>query len=228
MSNKIVKVIPALDVTDLDRIKKLVSAVSNIDIIYGYKVGFSLGLKYGLPKVVETIREFSDKPIIYDHQKAGTDIPDTGQLFAETMDSAGVDEVILFPQAGPNTLHAWVSAVMERDLRVIVGGVMTHPGYLVSEGGFIRDEAVTEMYRMAYDQGVRSFVVPLTKPQAVLKLYEQAGLNNECEFYSPGFGKQGGDLKQFDFLKKHFLIIGRSLLQAEDPGEYLKDKFGKC
>ncbi len=224
--NNIRKVIPALDVTDLNRIESLIKSIDTLDIIYGYKAGFSLGLTHGLPKVVETIRKFSDKPIIYDHQKAATDIPDTGKLFAKTMKDSGVDEVILFPQAGPVTLEAWVQAVQELEMKVIVGGIMTHPKFVASEGGFIRDEAVIEMYRKSFELGVRNFVVPLTKPEATKKLYAQAGLDDSCAFYSPGFGKQGGDAAQFAFLKTHYMIIGRSLLQAEDAVGYL-ERVGK-
>ncbi len=220
--NKIRKIIPALDVTDLNRIEKLIEAIDSQEIIYGYKAGFSLGLTHGLPKVVESIRKYSNKPIIYDHQKAATDIPDTGRLFAKTMKDSSIDEVILFPQAGPVTLEAWVRAVQELDMKVIVGGIMTHPKFVVSEGGFIRDEAVIEMYQKSFGLQVNSFVVPLTKPEAVKKLYQEAGLDENCVFYSPGFGKQGGDAAQFAFLKTHYMIIGRSLLQADNPVEYLE------
>ena len=222
MTNKIRKIIPALDVTDLSRIEKLVRQIDHLESIYGYKIGFSLGLTHGLPKAAETIRRISAKPLIYDHQKAATDIPDTGKLFAGTMKDSGMDEVILFPQAGPATLRAWVEAMNEQELTVIVGGIMTHPQFVASEGGFIRDEAVTEIYRSAFELGVRRFVVPLTKPQAVRKLYEEAGLNETCIFYSPGYGKQGGDPSRFDFIRSHYWIIGRSLLQAEDPAMYVQ------
>ena len=215
------KVIPALDVTDLNRIEQLIEAIDSQEIIYGYKAGFSLGLTHGLPKVVETIRKYSNKPIIYDHQKAATDIPDTGKLFAQTMKDSGIDEVILFPQAGPVTLEAWVKAVQELEMKVIVGGIMTHPKFVVSEGGFIRDEAVIEMYAKSFELGVKDFVVPLTKPEATMKLYKETELDESCAFYSPGFGKQGGDAAQFAFLKTHYMIIGRSLLQAENPVFYL-------
>lgn len=215
------KVIPALDVTDLARLVKLIKAIDKHELIYGYKIGFSLGLTHGLPKVAQTIRAISSKPLIYDHQKAATDIPYTGKLFAKTMKDSGMDEVILFPQAGPATLSAWVEAVQKEAMKVIVGGIMTHAQFVVSEGGFIRDEAIIEMYAMAFKAGVRDFVVPLTKPEATKKVYEQAGLNETCNFYSPGYGKQGGEVSQFTFLKNHYIIIGRSLLNAEEPLEYL-------
>jgi orotidine-5'-phosphate decarboxylase len=219
---KLRKVIPALDVTDLDQLKNILEKIAGVELIYGYKVGFSLGLTYGLPKVVDLIKTISDKPVIYDHQKAATDIPDTGKLFAKVMKNSGLDEVILFPQAGPATLENWVKSIQDQQLRVIVGGIMTHPKFIESEGGFIRDEAVIEMYRMSHELGVESFVVPLTKPAETEKLYKEAGLNEQCVFYSPGYGKQGGNAADFSFLQSHYLIIGRSLLQADDPVIYLQ------
>lgn len=227
MSVKIRKVIPALDVADLDQVKKLIGTIAHEPIIYGYKVGFSLGLSYGLPKVVEAIKSLSDKPIIYDHQKAATDIPDTGKLFAKIMRNSKLDEVILFPQAGPSTLEAWVKALQDEQLRVIVGGIMTHPRFVVSEGGYIRDEAVIDMYRRSHELGVDSFVIPLTKPDATKQVYGKAELDENCVFYSPGFGSQGGDAAQFGFLKTHYLIVGRSLLGASDPVSYLRQVEGE-
>ena len=223
MKDKLRKVIPALDVTDIKQLKKLIKKIADIDFVYGYKVGFSLGLTFGLPRIVDTIKSISDKPVIYDHQKAATDIPDTGKLFARVMKDSGMDEVILFPQAGPVTLEAWVKSLQDQDLKVIVGGIMTHPKFIVSEGGFILDQAVIEMYRMSREMGVDSFVVPLTKPAETENLYQMANLSDDCYFYSPGFGKQGGDESNFGYLKKHYLIIGRSLLQAEKPLAYLHE-----
>lgn len=214
-------IIPALDMTDLKQIETLISAIDKHDLIYGYKIGFSLGLSYGLPKVMETIRRLSSKVVIYDHQKAATDIPDTGKLFARVMKDSLVNEVILFPQAGPATLEAWISALAEQELTTIVGGIMTHPRFVQSEGGFITDKGVVEMYRIAYEQGVRRFVVPLTKPQATAAVIREAGLDERCMFYSPGYGQQGGDPAAFAFLSSHFLIIGRSLLRSDDPLAYL-------
>ena len=85
-----IKVIPSLDVLDLDEAINLVRIVDSHSLVYGYKVGFSLGLNHGLPATVKAIRAISAKPIIYDHQKGGTDIPDTGTLFGKTMKAAGI------------------------------------------------------------------------------------------------------------------------------------------
>lgn len=212
---------PALDTTDMVKLSGVIQKIGNHPMLSGFKVGFSLGLTHGLPRVVEMLRRYSDKPIVYDHQKAATDIPDTGKLFAATMKNAGVNQAILFPQAGPATLQAWVEALREAGIEPIVGGLMTHPKYVVSEGGFLTDEGVVEMYRFGRKVGVKGFVVPLTKPDAVNRIVDAADLTGDLEFYSPGFGAQGGDPAAFGKLPVHHLIVGRALLGAEDPVAYL-------
>jgi orotidine-5'-phosphate decarboxylase len=221
MMKKEFKIIPALDVTDLAVLERLLAKIGNHPFVYGFKLGFSLGLGFGIPRVVELIRKYSEKPVIYDHQKAGTDIPDTGTLFAETMQKGGVQEVIIFPQAGPNTEKAWIAALHERNLKVIVGGIMTHAGFLQSEGGFIDDGAPAAIYTSAIEAGVNSFVVPLTKSLPVTELLKNLSFPPNAEFYSPGFGHQGGNAGLFPLISRHYLIVGRSLIAAENPMEWL-------
>lgn len=211
--------VPALD-CDLERAIEIVSKVDAVEGVYGYKVGFVLGLGYGLPEVVRRIREKSKKPVIYDHQKAATDIPDTGVAFAKTLAKAGIDEAILFPQAGPATLEAWTRALQAEKLKVIVGGVMTHAKYLASEGGFLQDDRILGAYAEAAKLGVKAFVVPMTKPERVREVAERLGAG-DWEFYSPGLGAQGGTFAGFESVRRHYAIVGRSLLEAADPAGYL-------
>ena len=223
MAEKTYRIIPALDTADLDAALRLVCRVAGRPSVYGFKLGFSLGLGYGLPETARRIREWTDKPLIYDHQKAATDIPDTGALFGDVMKKAGIDEVILFPHTGPRTLEAWTRAMQERGLKTIVGAVMTHPAYLVSEGGFIADEAAVAIYRQAAGLGVGAFVTPLTKPELVAKLAQEVPFTAAQEFYSPGYGAQGGDPAKFPALARHYLIMGRALMTAEDPAKKLAE-----
>ena len=224
MSAKTWSIIPALDVTNLDAMTRVVSALAQHPFVHGFKLGFSMGLTHGLPRAVAAIREHSAKPIIYDHQKAATDIPATGALFARVMAEAGIDEVILFPQAGPVTLRAWIDALHERDRKVIVGGAMTHPGYLDREGGFLLDQAPERMYGIAREAGVRAFVMPLTKPDIAQAAADAAGLERDMEYYSPGYGKQGGDPARFPFFGRHHIIVGRALLAAADPAAWVDEQ----
>src|SRR5205085_2473064 len=114
-------IILAADVDDLDKLRGLLDQISGIPEMAAIKLGFSLGLRFGLPNVVKTVREISTLPVIYDHQKAGTDIPQMGAPFAALCREAGIDGVIFFPQAGPKTLEGFVSSAIAEKLVPIVG-----------------------------------------------------------------------------------------------------------
>ncbi|NPA38529.1 MAG: hypothetical protein GXN99_01910 [Candidatus Nanohaloarchaeota archaeon] len=165
-------IIVACDVLEVEQYEKIVRETHTHPVIGGYKIGFSLALKYGLPAIVELTRSYTNKPIIYDHQKAGTDIPYTGKLFMAVMREAGIDSVILFPLTGPKTLEEWIKAAHANDLHVIVGGLMTHHQFLSNEGCYIceGDKGVYAIYKQAAELGIKDFVVPGNKPGEVKKI----------------------------------------------------------
>ncbi|MBC8521123.1 MAG: hypothetical protein H8D26_03925 [Methanomicrobia archaeon] len=220
------------DIGDLGRI---VEETSDIDGIEGYKVGAILALKYGLSQICEKISSYTDLPIVYDHQKLGTDIPEiSGGDILEVCKEAGVKGVIIFPQSGPETLKATVIGSENEKLKdtvrgcfklgltPIVGGEMTHNKYLRSEGGYIADDAPKRMYMDAAKLGVEHFVIPGTKIEKMrgycLLLEKEL---KEPKFLFPGIGKeyQGGDIvAAFETVKpfSSYAIIGRAIYAAED------------
>ncbi len=212
-------VIPACDIPTIEEFEELVKQTADIEGIGGYKIGFELGLGYGLPRVVETARKHTKKPLIYDHQKAATDIPPTGKNFARVMKNSGIDAVIFFPQAGPETERAWIFHALDNELKVIVGGRMTHPAYAVSEGGFITDEGALEMYRIAARIGVNDFVVPGNKPEVIKQIREIVEAEGSRPvFYAPGFIAQGGSLSDAAQVagERFHGIVGRGIYEAKD------------
>ena len=214
-------VIPACDVATLDILKQLVSETSDVDGIGAYKVGFSLVIPFGLNTVLAAVREVTDLPVIYDHQKAATDIPDTGASFVQSCKRA--DAVILFPQSGPEVEKAWIEAAAEEELKVIIGGEMTHKAFLQSDGGFIADDAPSRIYKAASSLGVTDFVVPGNKPDKVREYRKLLG--EKAILYSPGFIAQGGSLG--DSAKaagnKWHAIVGRALYTAKDIHKTAKE-----
>lgn len=228
-------IIPACDVQDTRDLVRLVDETSDIDGIVGYKVGALLALKYGLSKIYEEISAYTDLPVIYDHQKLGTDIPEiSGGDILRVCKEAGVKGVIIFPQSGPETLKATVigsedeklkdtvRGCFKRGLTPIVGGEMTHKKYLRSEGGYIADDAPKRMYMDATKLGVEHFVIPGTK---IEKMKEYCLLLEkelkEPNFLFPGLGKeyQGGDIvAAFETVKPFpsYAIVGRAIYAAED------------
>lgn len=191
-------IIPAADV-DLGDLRILCAAVKGIAGIKAIKLGLDLGLT-GLRQVVDVVKEANpDLIIIFDLQKAGNDIPPMGSKFAKRLKSSGVDSAILFPFAGPETQEAWTKACMDEGLIVLTGGIMTHPKFLASEGGYIPDYVPGRIYRLAIKLGVRSFVVPGNKLPWVEKLralFDREIGTGKFDLYAPGFVTQGGDVSE--------------------------------
>ena len=220
--NKIISInksiIPACDV-NLEKYETIVKETKDIEKVGAYKIGFSLALRYGLPKVVSVAKKYTDKPLIYDHQKAGTDIPFTGEEFAKICKESGLDAVILFPFTGPVTEETWITKCQEYGLGVIVGGHMTHEGFLEDEGGFINTNSSHKIYEIAAKNGVTDFVVPGNKPfyiNAYKKAIQCHGI--QPILYPPGLVNQGGDITQSGKAAgdKWHAIVGRAIYNAKD------------
>ena len=213
-------VIPACDVSTAEEFKTLIERTCSIEGIVGYKVGCTLALGYGLPKLTEIVAEQTDLPVIYDHQKAGTDIPQMGDKFAEVCAKAGVRVVIVFPMAGPAAEKAFIEALFQRGLVPWVGGEMTHEKYLSGEGGFIDDDAPKEMYKIGAECGVEYFIVPGNKPDIIREYDTLISVTvKEPKFCMPGIGTQGGEIrKAFEAVKgkEAYAIVGSAIYKSRD------------
>ena len=209
-------IIVACDVNSLEKLSKLIKATYSVKGIGAYKIGFELVIPFGMKAVVKTIRKITKLPIIYDHQKAGTDIPEMGGKFMKACKLA--DAVILFPQAGPETEVAWIKSAQQSKMKVIIGGEMTHQAFLKEAGGFIDDNAPKRIYEIAASMGVADFVIPGNKPD---KSMEYVGIiKNKVRnpvFYSPGLITQGGSITELaSKLESWHAIVGRAIYEAKD------------
>jgi len=210
-------VIPACDVP-FEQFEPLVRETTDVPGIGGYKIPLISGRK-GWETWISTARRYTDKPLIFDGQKLGTDIPDTGQEVMKNIKEAGFDAVILFPQSGPETERAWIYHALDKGLKVIVGGRMTHPAYTVSEGGFITDEGALDMYRIAARAGINNFVVPGNKPDVIKQVRDVVEAEGIIPvFYAPGFIAQGGNISDAAKVAgdRFHGIVGRGIYQASD------------
>lgn len=209
-------IMPSCDVDSLEKLGRLVKATCSVKGIGAYKIGFELVIPFGMGNVVKTIRKFTKLPIIYDHQKAGTDIPEMGTKFVKACRL--VDAVILFPQAGPETEAAWIKSAQQAKMNVVIGGEMTHQAYLREAGGFIDDNAPRRMYEIAASMGVSDFVIPGNKPEKSMEYAEliKSKIKNPV-FYSPGLVAQGGNISDLaKRLDSWHAIVGRAIYEAKD------------
>ena len=219
-------VIVAADV-EASKFRELIEKTCLVEGIGGYKIGFELGLELGLPNVVAKARSLTDLPLIYDHQKAGNDIPETSVNFARVCKKSGIEAVILFPFTGPVAQTEWTKACMDEGLIVLTGGEMTHKSFLRSDGGYIDDHAPDEIFSTAMMLGVRDFVVPGNKPWAVRgyrKFFNFRLGEGNFTLYAPGFISQGGDITKIgQEAGDHWhAIVGRGIYAQPDMMEAAK------
>jgi orotidine-5'-phosphate decarboxylase len=208
-------IIPSLDV-DFRKAVEIMTALSDHPAVGAFKVGFSLILRLGLNRIMDAARSLTSKPIIYDHQKAGTDIPATGPIFAQACSEAVVDAVILFPLAGPVTMNAWIEACHAKKLTVIVGGMMTHPEFLKSEGGYIDDEAPKRILSSAWEHRISHFVVPGNKPDFIKEF--RSWFRGPAVLFAPGLISQDGRITEAGKVAgpEWHAIVGRAIYNAKD------------
>ena len=173
--------------------------------------------------MVQVVREYTDHPLLYDHQKAGPDIPDMAPKFVRLCRAAGVAGLILFPLAGPGAVKSFVGSSLEEGLVPIVGGALPLPDYLVSGGGFVADDGPTRIFEQAAALGAHHFVVPANEA-ATARRYVSL-LRERVERPSlimPGIGSLGGTIASA-FAEtsgcRAYAIVGRAIYASADPTE---------
>lgn len=219
------KIMLAADMNDLFKLEEIVEKLIDHPKFGGVKIGFNLALRNGLKSISLSLP--ADTFMIYDHQKAGNDIPDMGTVFADVMRDSYVNAAILFPFAGPATLEAWIKALQEANVEPIVGGFMTHPKFTATEGGYIPLVASFDIYHRAMTYGVNSFVVPGNNPTFINLVKEK--VSEDAIFYAPGLITQGGDITEAgEACGENFTaIVGRAIYEASNPVEAFEQMASK-
>jgi len=216
-------IVPTLDMTSLDEIRRVVEKTRDIEGVVAYKLGLTLSLCSGLKQAARELKAMTSLPIIYDHQKAGADVPDMAGKFAEVCADAGVDALILFPLAGPQAVTAFVRAAIEHRLTPVVGGELPFADYTVAGGGYVADDALEQILKKAIEAGATHFVIPGNTAE---KVRQHGGwLANAVEdpaLFIPGIGALGGTIREcFSAAQgcRAYAVIGRAIYGAGDPAE---------
>jgi orotidine-5'-phosphate decarboxylase len=214
-------IIVALDAETVDACKRTVDATTSVEGVVGYKLGLTTALRLGLAESVRQLRNHTDLPLLYDHQKAGPDVFDMAAKFAALADEAGVDGLILFPVAGPRAVDSFVGEALKRGILPLVGGDLPFADYNVSGGGYVADDALDRIIDRAIAIGADHFVVPGNTP---VKLAHQAARlkGQQAVFIVPGIGPLGGKLADLIPVAQGCSVlgvVGRAVYSAADPAE---------
>ncbi|MEM4161432.1 MAG: orotidine-5'-phosphate decarboxylase, partial [Thermoplasmata archaeon] len=120
--------------------------------------------------------------------------------------------VIVHAFAGRDSMEA-VKEIADRfggDVFVVVE--MSHPG-----GAEFTARHAEEFARMSKEAGARGIIAPATRPGRIEKLRKILG--EDMLILSPGVGAQGGDPAEAIRAGADYLIVGRSIYEAAEPGK---------
>jgi orotidine-5'-phosphate decarboxylase len=198
------RIILALDVTSREEAMRVVSAVK--DQVDAIKINWPLILAAG-PDIIREVSKVKD--VICDMKIA--DIPNTNRLIVEQAMARGACAVIAHGFTGEDSVRACVDAA---NGQVFVVTEMSHPG-----GKQFTAQVADKVAAIAKAVGARGIVAPATRPERISALRKIVG---SLEIISPGVGAQGG--KASDALKAgaDYIIVGRAIYEAKDPGAAAK------
>lgn len=218
-----VGIVVALDADSVEECKRVIELTTRVEGVAGYKVGLTTVLRLGLAEAIHQLRAVTELPLIYDHQKAGPDVPDMAAKFTATARSAGVDGLILFPIAGPRAVDGFVGEAMKNRVLPIVGGDLPFPDYNASGGGYVVDNALDLIFARALALGADHFVVPGNTTAKLM--HHAARLRERLEqptFLVPGIGPLGGTMASVVTAARGarvFGVVGRAVYAAKDPAD---------
>lgn len=217
-------VLPALDVDSYEEMLSLVQDTCTVPHVAGYKLGLTGVLPHGLKRAISDIRRLTDLPIIYDHQKAGPDMPDMGEKFAAISGQAGANGLVLFPVAGPTAVRSFTESAIKHSLLPLVGGHIPVPDYCVSGGGFMRDDVLTHIIKIAAQSGTRCFILPANLPDLITSLCEWISQHvKDPVVFLTGIGALGGSIetafRAASAVPTRFAIVGRAISNAPNRGQ---------
>ncbi len=194
------RIILALDVTTKDDALRVVRAVK--DHVDAIKINWPLILGAG-PEIITDLSKV--KHVICDLKVA--DIPNTNRLIVEQAMARGASAIICHGFTGDDSVKACVDAAKGQ---IFVVTEMSHPG-----GKQFTAPLADKLAAIAKSAGARGIVAPATRPERIADLRRTIG---GLEIISPGVGAQGG--RASDALKAgaDYIIVGRAIYDAPDPG----------
>jgi orotidine-5'-phosphate decarboxylase len=202
--------------TRLERASSLVASLS--ERVVAVKLNWHLLLPFGVLGLRELVERCSDAglPLIADMKL--NDIGATNVEAAETLFSNGFDALIANPFVG---YEEGIRDVMQRSREMRKGVIllvyMSHrgarEGYGLKAGNqplYLRFARETRRWR------AEGAIVSSKSPSIIREV--RSILRREQVILSPGVGTQGGDARRAIGAGSDYVIVGRSITEAKDPG----------
>jgi orotidine-5'-phosphate decarboxylase len=184
-----------------------------------------LGTFEGVREIVERIH---NKGLLAIMDAKVNDIGNTNQIIADYYLSAGFDCIIANPFVGwEEGLKPLFEVTKKSNKGVILLAYMSHKGATEGYGQTIIDPESGEKIpqyisfaRKALKWDADGVVVGATVPNKIAEIKNTLG--KQIAIYSPGIGAQGGAAETALKAGTNYLIVGREIVNAENPGQAAK------
>lgn len=179
-----------------------------------------VGLFDGIPRIVDAIHDAGITAIA---DIKLNDIGNTNKHIAKYYFEAGFDALIVNPLVG---MEGGMSSVFEmaalRKRGIITLCYMSHPGakegyglYVSPDGKQKAEPFYHHFARIARKWDTDGVIVGATHPEKITEIREILG--SEIPIISPGVGAQGGSARTAIDAGADFVIVVRSIIEADDP-----------
>ena len=198
------------------------------EYICGIKLNFHLLLPLGKKEIKRITRTAHDFGIQTIADIKLNDIGNTNIVTSENLFELGFDAVIVNPIMGPDALGKLVTFSHKNENGLITLCHMSPPeakiSYELSVNSLPKPRTTTKLYKLfldwAINKKVDGIIVGATYPDIIKFCKNKVG--TKLQIYSPGIGTQGGDASAVKLLGSDFLIVGRTILNANNPTQVAK------
>ena len=201
--------------------KKTIGAVAGH--VCGVKFNFHLLLPLGARDVCDITKFAHSRGLLCIADIKLNDIDSTNEAAVAHLAVMGFDAVIANPFMGSATLASLVKKARGLGLGVIALVYMSHPD---AKEGYGLETGKSAVYRMflerAANAGADGIVVGATQTDILKEV------RGKIAIYSPGVGAQGGDIEQAVRNGSDYLIVGRSIIEADDPATVAREMKGRA
>ncbi|MGB9713498.1 MAG: orotidine 5'-phosphate decarboxylase [Candidatus Bathyarchaeales archaeon] len=189
---------------------------------FNHHLVLPLGVFDGVQKLVKKVHDYGLVAIM---DCKVNDIGSTNEVIAQYYYAADFDALIANPFVGwEEGLEPIFNVARKLKRGVILLVYMSHKGAMEGYGQKVIDAETGEKIpqyilfaKKARQYKVDGAVVGATYPEKIREVYEILGEN--VPIYSPGIGTQGGEIKHALEAGARYLIVGRSITQAQNPAE---------
>jgi len=194
------------------------------DQICAIKINFHILLPLDLYSEVKTITDLAHShnlQTIADIKL--NDISSTNEVALSHLWSAGFDALTMNPFIGFDALREAIANAHRNSNGVIALVYMSHKSASDTYGLQVTDSKnrIKHIYELFLDWteelGADGIVVGATLPQIIKQCSKR--VKGMMPIFSPGVGVQGGDAKEALANGSDYLIVGRSIIEANDPKE---------